>query len=440
MIMEVKKEFKTFAVATLGCKVNQFESAGMIEQLKATGWQQVNFSEVADLYLINSCTVTSRSDAETRRLIRRARRNNPDARIVATGCYAQVAADELKSMPEVDLVLGNEEKRNIIPHIILNKHQVTDLNSLKGCNFLSLTGFAEHTRAFLQIQNGCEACCSYCIVPMARGPYRSVPSDEVLTAINRLAESGYKEVVLTGIHLGEYGIDLSPRITLFELIRMIDSKKSVQRLRLGSIEPNELTEELLQLFCSSSIICPHLHIPLQSGSDSVLERMERRYDTDFYKKRLELIYKKLPDAFIAADLIAGFPGETEKEFIETCHLIESLPFSGLHIFPYSRRNGTKADLMKGHLHQSIIKERAEKLRNIGRIKNLAFKEQFINRKLSVLGQRYNKETGIMSGLSRNYLEISYPSEAELLNCEVMVQVVENHDGQLTGRLIKIDSI
>ncbi len=438
MSLDEKRQQKTFAIATLGCKVNQFESAEMVEQLQGDGWQQVSFSEVADLYLINSCTVTSRSDAESRRLIRRARRKNPEARIVATGCYAQVAADELISMPEVDLVLGNEEKRKIIHNLQSNRHLVTDLNSLKRSNSLRLTSFAQHTRAFLQIQNGCEAYCSYCIVPLARGPYRSVPPDEVLKAISRLAETGYKEVVLTGIHLGEYGVDLSPRTNLYELLRLIDSKKSVQRLRLGSIEPNELTEELLQLFCSSSIICPHLHIPLQSGSDTVLERMERKYDTAFYKNRIELIYEKLPDTFIAADLIAGFPGETEREFIETCNLTESLPFSGLHIFPYSRRSGTKAAEMDGHLQPSIIKERAEILRIIGRTKNSAFKERFVNIKIPVLGQRYNKETGIMTGLSRNYLEISYSSEAELLNCEVMVQVDGTLDGQLTGKLNKAD--
>lgn len=424
---------KRFAVATLGCKVNQFETAEMIEQFLQSGWHQVGFTESADLYLINTCTVTARSDAESRRLIRRARRANPQARVVATGCYAQVAPDELINLPGLDLVLGNEEKHDICTMISAGVHQVTDLTGLKGAGPLRLTSFAEHTRAFLQVQNGCETRCSYCIVPTARGPSRSVAPDEVLQAAQRLAASGYKEIVLTGIHLGVYGLDLKQRSSLVTLTRLLDEQGAVPRLRLGSIEPNELTDELLALFCSSSRLCPHLHIPLQSGSDSVLQRMGRPYDTTLYRTRIELAASMLPDAFIAADLIAGFPGETEQEFQETCKLLESLPIADLHVFPYSRRPDTRAASMAGHLPPAVIKARAEQLRNLAAVKRAMFQRRFIGSPLQALGQHHDPKTGLMTGLTRNYLEISYPAEATLLNQEVVVQVQEMKDERLSGK-------
>ena len=424
---------KRFAIATLGCKVNQFETADMIEQLQSDGWQQVPFTAEADLYLINSCTVTARSDAESRRLIRRARRANPNARVVATGCYAQVAPKDLQALSELDLVLGNEEKHDLVLHLERGEHQVTDLTSLKVSGPLRLTSFSEHTRAFLQIQNGCETGCSYCIVPIARGPSRSVPPNEVLEAVNRLVGSGYQEVVLTGIHLGAYGLDLFPPSTLTALVRLLEDQNVVPRLRLGSIEPNELTDELLALFRRSSRLCDHLHIPLQSGSDSVLQRMGRGYDTGFYANRIATAAQLLPDAFIAADLIAGFPGETKQEFAETCSFVASLPLADLHVFPYSIRPGTKAATMAGHLKPDIIKERAEQLRMLAVEKRAAFQQRFIGKSLPVLGQRHNPVSSLITGITRNYLEVCYPGSAQLLNQEVVVQIDTLEHGLLTGR-------
>jgi len=423
---------KRFAVATLGCKVNQFETADMIEQLQTDGWQWVPVSSEADLYLINSCTVTARSDAESRRLIRRARRANPNAKVVATGCYAQVAPKDLQALPELNLVLGNEEKHSLALHLEQGRHQVTDLTSLKASGPLRLTSFSEHTRAFLQIQNGCETGCSYCIVPIARGPSRSVPPQEVLEAVSRLVAAGYQEVVFTGIHMGAYGLDLSPRSSLTELVQLLEDQNTISRLRLGSIEPNELTDDLLALFKRSSRLCHHLHIPLQSGSDSVLQRMGRGYDTSFYYNRITTAAQLLPDAFIAADLIAGFPGETEQEFSETCAFVASLPLADLHVFPYSIRPGTKAADMPGHLKPGIIKERAEQLRTLAAEKRAAFQQRFIGRSLPVLGQRHNTVTGQVTGLSRNYLEVCYPAAASLLNHEVTVHVDRLHNNYLYG--------
>lgn len=423
---------KRFAIATLGCKVNQFETAAMIEQLTEAGWQQVSFGEPAELYLVNSCTVTARSDAESRRLIRRARRASPDCRMVVTGCYAQVAPDELKKLPEVDLVLGNEEKKEICSLIDAGVHQVTDLTQPGRSESLRLTSFADHTRAFLQVQNGCETGCSYCIVPAARGASRSVANNEVLQTAAQLADAGFQEIVLTGIHLGAYGLDFTPRSSLVELVQELDRQGAVARLRLGSIEPNELTDQLLELFCSSSRLCPHLHIPLQSGSDSVLQRMGRPYDSILYQTKLEKTARLLPDAFIAADIIAGFPGETEQEFSDTCRFVASLPLADLHVFPYSRRPGTRAAAMDGQLQPGVIKERAEQLRCLASAKRTAFRQRFIGRSLQVLGQGHSPATGRMTGLSRNYLDVSYPADASLLNQEVVVQVDDMKDGQLRG--------
>ncbi|MDD2500569.1 MAG: tRNA (N(6)-L-threonylcarbamoyladenosine(37)-C(2))-methylthiotransferase MtaB [Geobacter sp.] len=426
---------KRFAIATLGCKVNQFETADMIEQLQADGWQLVPFTAEAELYMINSCTVTARSDAESRRLIRRARRANPNARVVATGCYAQVAPKDLQALPELDQVLGNEEKHDLVLHIAQGDDQVTDLTTLKVSGPLRLTSFSEHTRAFLQIQNGCETGCSYCIVPIARGPSRSVPPKEVLEAVNRLVATGYQEVVFTGIHMGAYGLDLSPRSSLTTLVQLLEDQNTIPRLRLGSIEPNELTDGLLALFKDSTRLCHHLHIPLQSGSDSVLQRMGRGYDTGFYANRITTAAQLLHDAFIAADLIAGFPGETEQEFSETCAFVASLPLADLHVFPYSIRPGTKAADMPGHLKPGIIKERAEQLRRLAAEKQSVFKQRFIGKSLPVLGQRYNPATGQVIGLSRNYLEVCYPGSAQLLNQESMVQIDGLEHGLLTGKQI-----
>lgn len=423
------------AIATLGCKVNQFETADMAEQFRAAGWELVPFSAQADLYLINSCTVTARSDAESRRLVRRARRSNPLARVVATGCYAQVQPEALASLAELDQVLGNEEKQGIVTAIERGTNQVTDLSELKAAGPLRLTSHLEHTRAFLQVQNGCENGCSYCIVPFARGPNRSVPPDEVMAAVQRLTAGGHQEVVLTGIHLGAYGLDLSPPDSLTGLVDRLEAATSIRRLRLGSIEPNELTTELLDRFVRSGRLCHHLHIPLQSGCDTVLERMKRRYTAAVYREVVERAVVALPDAFIAADLIVGFPDESETEFETTCSLVELLPLADLHVFPYSRRPGTPAAEMPGQIAPAVITKRAERLRQLAADKRAAFQKRFIGQMLQMLGLRHAPQRGLMTGLSRNYLEVQYPGGDELLNREVTVLVTGIEQGMLVGKLV-----
>jgi len=426
---------KSVAITTLGCKTNQFESAAMIEQFKNAGYEIVPFTVPADIYVINSCTVTARTDSETRRLIRRARRLNIDAKIVATGCYAQVAPDELERLPEVDAVFGNREKLDITRFVETGKSLVSDISTPHTAEPLRLESFAEHTRAFLQVQNGCNAFCSYCIVPYARGRSRSVKLQDVLEEIKKLAGNGYKEVVLTGIHLGAYGVDLDPPASLTGLVRLISEAALILRLRIGSIEPNELDDEFIDLLAASDTICHHLHLPLQSGSDSVLKRMGRQYSSGYIRKLFEKLALSMPDAFMGADLIAGFPGESEEEFMDTVRLVEDLPFSDLHVFPYSRRPGTKAAEMPGHLHPTVITERARQLRKLALTKKASFIQRFAGEELAVLVQKYDQKTALCHGLSRNFINIEFPGKKELVNSEQRVKIVSDRKGALLQGLI-----
>jgi threonylcarbamoyladenosine tRNA methylthiotransferase MtaB len=420
---------KTVAIATLGCKTNQFESAAMIEQFGNAGYSMVDFTEPADIYVINSCTVTARTDAETRRLIRRARRLNPEARIVATGCYAQVSPDELTRMPEVDVVLGNMEKLDCSLLADAAENRVGDVAAETKISPLRLTSFAEHTRAFLQVQNGCNTFCSYCIVPFARGRSRSVAPEEVLDGIRRLVDNGFREIVLTGIHLGAYGLDLSPANSLEGLIRRILHETDLQRLRIGSVDPNEFSEDLISLCAASPAVCHHFHIPLQSGCDSVLQRMGRPYNSTFFSELLKKLVNTIPGAFIGSDIIAGFPGETDREFETTCALIEALPFADLHVFPYSKRPKTKAAVMPGHLQPITINQRAARLRAIAADKKKQFMERSVGRELMVLGQQYDESAGIVRGLSREYIQAEFSGTLKDLNLECRMKVISLHKGR-----------
>jgi len=420
---------KKVAIATLGCKTNQFESAAIIEKFTDAGYCVVPFTEKADIYVVNSCTVTAKSDAETRRLIRRARRLNQDARIVATGCYAQVSPAELDNMPEVDVVLGNIEKLDTTLLAESTSNQVADSSIEDHISPLKLSSFAEHTRAFLQIQNGCNSFCTYCIVPYARGRSRSVSADEIIQGIQKLIDNGFKEVVLTGIHLGAYGLDSSTVSSLESLIRQILSETDIQRLRIGSIDPHEFSDELIALCSDSDRICRHFHISLQSGCDSVLDRMGRTYNSAYFRGLLNKIVAVMPEAFIGTDLIAGFPGETDQEFAYTCSFVESLPLADMHVFPYSSRPKTKAADMPRHLNPAVINERAAVLRGIASKKKEQFLLSNVGRQILVLGQQYNEKTGLVTGISREYLQASFKGSAADVNMEIPVLVTGIEKGQ-----------
>lgn len=423
---------KKIAITTLGCKTNQFESGAMRESLVKEGYESVPFNQAADIYIINTCTVTARTDAESRRLIRRAARQNPGAKIVVTGCYAQLSAQELAELPNVALIAGNNEKREISSLIRdLGKEPqvlVSDIGTAGNTKSLHLETFSEHTRSFLQIQNGCDAFCSYCIVPYARGRSRSVPFEEALEGVRDSAGAGFAEVVLTGIHLGAYGLDLRPKRGLLELIQRIDAEGLVDRLRLGSVEPNELTDDFIRFMAASRTLCPHIHLPLQSGSADILSAMGRSYSPAFIRDLLTRIVLEIPDISIGFDVIAGFPGESDSDHAATCRLIEELPVAYLHVFPYSSRPGTKAAAMPGHLHHSVIKRRAEELRRIGSIKSMEFAGRFVGRVLPTLIQGDG-----CSGVTRNYLTVSLAGAALAPGVEMPVLISEARpDGSCLG--------
>ncbi len=433
------------AISTLGCKVNQYESAGILERLDKGVFLQVPFNTKADCYIINTCTVTSRTDYQSRQLIRRAIRTNPDASVIVTGCYAQVAPQDIARIPGVTFVLGNAEKERIpeiIQHIVKGDPQVlvSDICKARELSGFSPLKFPGHTRAFLKIQDGCNSFCSYCIVPYARGPSMSLPESEVFGKIEMLARSGYKEIVLTGIHLGAYGQDHIPPSSLFNILERVENNKTVERLRLSSIEITEVTDDVIRLMKKGTVICRHLHIPFQSGDDNILSAMKRNYDSIFFKNRLEEICRAIPDIALGTDVMVGFPSEREEEFNNTLRLIEELPVAYLHVFPYSERPGTVALRLPGRVNEAAKKRRSEILRNVGREKRKTFAERFIGQKLTVLVEdKKDKETGCMKGFSDNYIPVLIRNgNSSLVNSIVNVIPDDSRDGKLYARIVSND--
>ncbi len=429
---------RTVSLATLGCKTNQFESAAMQERLLAAGYEVIPFEGGADLVIVNTCTVTAATDAQSRNLIRRARRFNPECRVVVTGCYAQIDPQTLARLPGVSLVIGNEEKSDFLSRLEgagEGRVEVGDIRSVESACVLPLASWGGRSRAFVQIQNGCDAFCSYCIIPYARGVSRSVVPDKVTDQVNTLHAQGSQEIVLTGIHVGAYGLDLSPATSLAALVRRIETETSLTRLRLGSIEPLEFSDELIDTLVTSEIVCRHLHIPLQAGDDAVLERMNRHYTRRDFRKLVELLAVKMPRLAIGLDVITGFPGETDREFSNTLSLLEVLPISSLHVFPFSRRPGTPAATMPGQLPADVIKERAARLRELGDSRQRDFARQFVGERLEVVVEAGLKE-GASRGLSREYLDVRFnASESDVGSVRSVLVEALRDDGVLSGRLV-----
>jgi len=438
------------AITTLGCKVNQYESAAMGESLEKQGFRLVPFSEEADFYIINTCTVTARTDYQSRQLIRRAGKRNPQAAIIVTGCYAQTSPDVFTGMPGVTVVAGTLEKdriAEIIGEIQKNSQlgktsgpapsvQVGDVGGdIMEWKVRPVSGFPGHTRAFLKIQDGCNAFCSYCIVPFARGRSRSISEEDVLKRIQALAGNGYREVVLTGIHLGVFGEDRQDGSSLAGILRHVEKHRIIERLRLSSLEPREITEEVLEIIKSARIVCPHLHIPLQSGDDGVLSSMGRNYDAAFFRDLVAKVCASRPDMTVGMDVMVGFPGEDEKAFENTVALIESLPIAYLHVFPYSRRPGTAAARMGNQVREEDKKRRGQTLRQLGTMKRQAFLGKFIGSTLPVLiERRKDRASGYLKGFSHNYLPVLLQDgHAEMVNAIVSVKPELLISGALVGR-------
>ncbi len=418
------------AIVTLGCKVNQYDSAALESRLRAQGCEVVPFGPGADAYVINSCSVTARADAESRRLARRARRFAPSGRVVLTGCLAQANPARAK-IPEVDFVVGLNRPADLVAAVRGDLGRAGDsvlvgnVGKATRVETLGAESFCGQTRAFLKIQEGCDLFCSFCIVPFARGRSRSVPPRVVLRELERLAEAGYQEVVLTGVHLGGYGADLQPRLGLADLLEMIAERAPVPRVRLSSIDPPEVTPRLLGIVAGSDVICPHFHVPIQSGDDRVLRRMRRRYSAGFAAEVIASIRERMPSAGIGTDVIAGFPLESEAEFRRTEELLERLPFTYLHVFPYSRRPGTTAAKLGGDVPAKTIADRARRLRAIDRCKRRAFTEAMIGQCIPVLIEGAEADEGVWRGYARNYLRVEVPASGRTAgpNREVWVRVV-----------------
>ncbi len=427
-----------FAIATLGCKVNQYDSAIIEARLAALGMQRTEFDQRAEVYIVNTCTVTHRADAESLRLARRARKLNPAARVIMTGCLAQANPQVLAKAHEVDAVVGLGRAGDLERAATSSggeRVMVSNLRKQIAPIELGTAAFDGHTRAFLKVQEGCDQFCSFCIVPMARGRSRSIAPREIFEALDGLAARGFKEVVISGVHLGGYGRDLDPPVELEQLLEMIAERCPIERIRISSLDPEELSDRIIAVVAQSPRFCSHFHLPLQAGEDAILARMRRRYTANYFRERVERVLAAMPDAAVGTDLIVGFPGETAQQFDEYFKFIEKLPLAYFHVFPYSARAGTTAAKFDGRVAAPEIKRRAALMRELGEHKRHQFAVRFVGKMLKVLIEEAMPE-GRLRGYSRNYISVLINGSAALTNCEVEVEGAFAQRAQLVGQLVR----
>lgn len=416
-------EKKNYAIHTLGCKLNYSESSSLSRLLQEKGFEQKQFTEKADIYVLNTCSVTDNADKECKQLIRKISSQNPEAYIVVTGCYAQLKPDEIANLKGVDLVLGASEKFNLIEHIqnLIEK----DNPKIHSCeiedvsDFKSAFSFQDRTRAFLKLQDGCDYTCSYCTIPLARGKSRSDTFQNIEANIQKLEKQNIKEIVLTGVNLGDYANEGKKFVDVIRLIENMDTQ--IKRFRISSIEPNLLTNEIVEIIAKSKKIMPHFHLPLQSGNNEILGLMRRRYKRELYFEKINLIKSLIPDAGIGADVIVGFPNESEKHFQDTFDFIHSLDVSYLHVFTYSERQDTFAASLKPVVPMNVRKLRNKLLRNLSLKKSTHFKEQFIGQQREVLFES-ELSKGLIEGYTDNYIKIQTFTKPNLENTIVNWQI------------------
>jgi threonylcarbamoyladenosine tRNA methylthiotransferase MtaB len=413
---------RTVAFHTLGCKLNFSETSTLSRMLEGEGFLKKEFEDIADVYVINTCSVTENADKECRQLVRRIQRKAPESLVVVTGCYAQLKPKEIAEIPGVNLVLGAAEKFNLATH--LRELTKNDSGKISSCEIEDVSGFHasfsvnDRTRTFLKVQDGCDYTCSFCTIPMARGKSRSDSIKNVVHHAEELGRSGVKEIVLTGVNLGDFGKGpdggKKKEESFFELIQQLDEVNGIERYRISSIEPNLLTEEIIQFVAKSKKFMPHFHIPLQSGSNEILGAMRRRYKRELYAERVEIIKTLMPHCAIGVDVIVGFPSESDAHFKETFDFLHSLPVSYLHVFTYSERDNTKALEIKPVVPVNVRHERNKSLRNLSYMKMQYFTEQFRGQKRKVLFEGHNKN-GMMEGYTDNYIRIATPYREEWAN-------------------------
>ena len=433
---------KYFKVVTLGCKVNQYESAYLEEAFLDRGWSRVQSNAAADTVVINTCVVTSRASYQSRQAIRKAIRENPAARVVATGCYAQIEPEALAEIQGLGLIAGNTWKGRL-PRVLFEDEGPEVPRILqepfpsRPCfEVLPVRGHPGRTRAFLKIQDGCRSFCTYCIVPYARGGLRSLDPDDVVEALRRFCSEGYREVVLTGIHLGKYGVDQDPPFHLKALLRRIGRENLPLRIRISSLEPEEIDMELVDFAASEPWVCRHFHMPMQSGDNGVLERMNRRYTSEAFARTVESLHQRLPEAGIGADVLVGFPGETDAAFENTRSRIESLPLSYLHVFRYSPRPGTPAAGFPDPVPAGVAKERAAVLRKLGRTKREAFYRSCLGKVYPVIAEAWQGLAGGWArGLADNYLPVTFPCGRAPGGEPLPVRAERLEEDGVAGRLV-----
>ena len=407
------------AFITLGCKVNQYETNAMAQQFIEKGYKIVEHTEKADIYIVNTCTVTNMSDRKSRQMLRREKELNKDAIIVACGCYAQTAKEELEQMEEIDLVLGNNEKKDIVKYVEkyieskIPETKTEDVMQQKEFIEFGDVIFTEKTRAVIKIQDGCDRFCSYCIIPYARGRVRSRKPEHVISEITEIAKNGIKEVVITGIHIASYGKDFNNGYKLIDLLEEINTIKGIERIRLGSIEPLIITEEFVERLKKLEKVCHQFHLSLQSGCDETLKRMNRRYTTEQFKEIAHLLRKNFSDAILTTDIIVGFPGESEEEFKTTYKFLEEIKFYKMHIFKYSPRKGTKAEKMENQVDGNKKEERSKKLIELSNKNEKEYNQKYIGQEVEVLFEE--EKNGVWQGHTKNYILAHYKTSENVEN-------------------------
>ncbi|TVM03836.1 MAG: tRNA (N(6)-L-threonylcarbamoyladenosine(37)-C(2))-methylthiotransferase MtaB [Candidatus Brocadia sp. WS118] len=414
---------KTCAFITLGCKVNQYETQAIREALAAKGFVETIPEQAADLYVINTCTVTSASDEKSRQHIKRVKRKNPRAIVVVTGCYAEADARTIKNIDGVDYVITKDEEAQLAE--IVSRDTVPRVPTQESIYNLKISHFAGHTRAFLKIEDGCDMYCSYCIIPYVRGGIKSRRPQDILEEARRLIDNGYKEIILTGIHLGAYGKDTQGAYRLLGVIQMLSNLSGLERLRLSSIEVNEITNDLIDLVMHLGKICPHFHIPLQSGDDFILKRMNRKYTSSQYLETLDSIRSKIDSPSFTTDVIVGFPGEKDEHIENTINLCKNAGFSRMHIFPFSAREGTPAAKMTDHCQPQIIKTRRSRLDAVSKTLAYSYKRRFLNTCVKVLAEmERDPKTNKLCGYSERYIKVLFDGPDMVKKSLVSVRIDE----------------
>lgn len=435
-------EKQKVAFYTLGCKVNQYETNAMIQNFIQHNYEIVEFENEADIYIVNTCTVTNMSDRKSRQILRRTKEQNKNSILVVTGCYAQVARNELDKIDDIDIILGNNEKNNIVEYVEKYIEQrkkeeiITDVMYQKEFLDFGNTTYTEKTRAVIKIQDGCDRFCSYCIIPYARGRVRSRKIENIISEIQDIAKKGLKEVVITGIHIASYGKDFRDGTTLIDLLEEINKIEGIQRIRLGSIEPTIITKEFIQRLTNLEKVCDHFHLSLQSGCDETLKRMNRKYTTEEFKNGTDLLKQAYPNVALTTDIIVGFPNETDIEFNTTYEFLQRINFYKMHVFKYSQRKGTKAAEMPNQIDGKVKEERSSKLIELSNENQLEHNKKYIGKQIDVLFEE--KEGKYVKGHTTNYIVV-YVEECKT-NIENTIQKVEINDtfkDGLLGKLINV---